>query len=289
MREISFLNNFYFIYSKINLSDTIMIVGGNDMKRVAKDITLKKDTLVDIMNNNIDTEAYIERIKGYLESANYLVQNKMLDMNSIELYDNLRKVFDIKFEPNDYLKILSLMNKKHYSKYIILHTNMCDENNYNVSYLGAVTNKVKYINDDIIDLKDIRKLTESKDLVLLEPHYIKRENNSNKKEKYESHLYDYINVNNKIIDENSVLYPYASLLVKKNIIIKNVLYDLKIYLSELKHQIRAINGLALVEDDERIANIGRQYKKAYDKATNDRVLPKREKVTVRYHEKKKKN
>ena len=54
------------------------------MKRVAKKITLKKDTLNDIKNNNIDTKIYIERIKEYLEKANYLINNKMLDMNSNE-------------------------------------------------------------------------------------------------------------------------------------------------------------------------------------------------------------
>lgn len=258
------------------------------MKRVAKKITLKKDTLNDIKNNNIDTKIYIERIKEYLEKANYLINNKMLDMNSNEFYSAIREVFDIHFEPKDYLKILSLMNKKHYSRFINLNTDMYDENDYNVSYLCAATNKAPLFDGDTIGIKSLRKLTESNELILLRPDFDKKKENGSKKEKYESHLYNYINVNNKVIDEDNILYPYAAMLFKKDTIIKYVLYDLKLYVDELIHQVRAINGLALVEDDELIAKIGKMYKKAYDKATNDSYLPKKEKIAVRYHQKSKK-
>lgn len=255
------------------------------MKIVAKKITLKKDTLNDIRDNNIDTVQYVERIKGYLEKANYLITNKMIDMNSIEFYKALNEVFDIHFDPNDYLKILSLMNNKHYNRFLNVNTNMYDENDYNVSYFGVATKKVDVLDEDTISVQKLRKYTDSSDLLLLRPDYKKNVNIETNKEKFESHLFNYINVNNEIIDENNPLFPYAAVLAKKTLLVKHVLFELKQYVDEVKHQVRAINGLALVKDDEVVANIGKLYKRAYDRATNDRVIPKKEKISVRYHDK----
>lgn len=257
------------------------------MKRIAKEITLKKDTLKDIESNKIDTNIFVERIKGYLEKANYLINNKMDDMSKEELYRSLNEVFDICFEPKDYLKILSMKNDKHYSKFININTNMYDENNYNVSYLAAVTNKADLQDNDTLSLKDIRRLTDSYDLILLKPKFEKKVSND-KKEKYESHLFEYINVNNSNISEDNDLFPYAAHLLKKDTIIKNVLYDLKLYVDEVKHQIREITGLSLVKDNDFISRIGKMYKKAYEKSTNDFTIPRKEKVSVRYHQKVKK-
>lgn len=254
------------------------------MKRVSKKITLKKDTLFDIESNNIDTDIYIERIKEYLNKANYLIKNKIIDMNSIELYKALNEVFNIYFEPRDYLKILSLMNNKHYSRFLMINTKMYDENDYNVTYLCAATNQADCLNNDTLNLKKLRKLTESNELVLLKPNYIKKDKKDDN-EKFESHLNNYVNIHNKVIDENNPLFPFAALLLKKDLIIKNVLYDLKLYCDELTHQIREINGLAFLDETNPLTKIGKQYKKAYDKATNDCILPKKEKVSVRYHQK----
>ena len=255
------------------------------MKRVAKKITLKEDTLRDIQDNNIDVEAFINRINGYLADANYLIQNKMIDMNGVHLYQSLGKVFDIHFEPNDYKKMLSAKYDKHYTKLMTLNTNMYDSNDYTVSYLCAATNKVGYNDNDTISLDNIRKLTDSYDLLLLCPKFVKKENPPVKKEKYESHLFDLVEVDKSIIKEDDEMYPYACDLLQKEMIVKYVLYDLKLYVDEVLHQVRYITGLSLIKDNDVLANIGKQYKRAYDLATNDRVIPKKERIAVRYHQK----
>ena len=255
------------------------------MRRVAKSINIKEDTLNDIRENNLDTEAFINRIKEHLEKANYLINNKMLDMNKEELYRSLSEVFDICFGPYDYIKLLSMKYNKHYHKFININTNMYDENGYNVSYLAIATQKANCNDGDTLDLNRIRKLTDSYDLILLRPRFEKKNMNGVKKEKYESHIFDYINVNNCIITENDELYPYATELLQKDTIIKYVLYDLKLYVDEVLHQAREITGLALIKDDDVIARIGKLYKKAYDKATSTSIIPKKEKISVRYHQK----
>lgn len=251
----------------------------------AKRISLKDDTLKDIENNNIDTDLFIKRINEYLDKARYLINNKMEDMSPEEFYRALKEIYDIQFDSNDYLKLLSLMNNKHYSKYINIRTNMYDDNGYNVSYLGTATNKSNCLDEDVLDLNTIRKLTSSNDLVLLRPNFKKEEHIPGNKEKYESHLLNYININNETIDEESILYPYACQLVKKEIMTKNMLYCLKLYCDEVVYQLREITGLALRKDDGYLANIGKIYRKAYVKATNDEVILKREKIAVRYHQK----
>ncbi len=84
------------------------------------------------------------------------------------------------------------------------------------------------------------------------------------------------------------MYPYACTLLERDIIIKYVLYDLKLYVDEVLHQVREITSLANIKDNEPLANIGKKYKSAYDKATSESVIPKKEKIAVRYHQKTKK-
>ena len=257
------------------------------MKRIKKEITLKKDTLNDIRENNIDTDKFIERINDYLENANYLINNKMVDMSKEELYQSLSKIFYIYYEPNDYIKMLALMNNKRYTRFVNINTNMF-ENDYNVSYLAVATNKVRVNDHDTLDLKKIRQYTDSSDLLLLRPRFIKKEKYIGRKEPYESHLNNIINVNNGFIDEDSEFYPYACELLKKELIIKYALYDIKLYVDEVLHQAKEVTSLSKIEDDEALAKIGKKYKKAYEKATNDSDIPKKEKVSVRYHQKTKK-
>lgn len=256
------------------------------MKRIAKKVTLKEDTLNDINSNNINTNLFIERINDYLERANVLINNKMDDMTPEELYVSLREVFDIYFEPHDYLRVLSLKNKKHYSNFVNIKTNMYDEYGYNVSYLCAKTHKAECENNDTLSVDQLRKLTNSEELIALRPKFEKVDRKG-KHEKYESFIYDYINVNDGFIENDSELYPYAALLLKKKTVVKYVLYDLKLYVDEVLHQIREITKLSFVKDDDLIALIGKKYKRAYDKATNDNVLVKNGKISVRYHRKSK--
>ena len=87
------------------------------MKRKLKNITLKEDTINDIKENNIDVELFVKRINDYLEKANYLLDNKIEDMDDLELYKSLKEIFDFIFEPKDYLKLLSLKNNKNILTY----------------------------------------------------------------------------------------------------------------------------------------------------------------------------
>lgn len=245
------------------------------MKIISKKINLKEDTLKDINSNNIDTSIYIQRVDEYLKKAYNLIYNKMIDMDSNTLYNSLKEVFDIKFDRNDYLKIFSLMYQKHYSKYITLNSYDKD-NRDSTSYLCAITNKVDYLDGDLIPIKHFRKLVNSNDIILINEKNTKNDKNSS---------LTFYNIDNCIINEDNQLYPYATMLLKKELIVKNVLFDLKLYVDEVLHQVREINGLALIKDNDLIANIGKQYKNAYDKATNDKKLPKKEKISVRYHQK----
>jgi len=255
------------------------------MKREIKPITLKKDTLNDISNNNIDVNSFIQRIKEYLRNANYLLNNKIDNMDEQELYNSLSKIFNFYFDQNDYLKILSLKNNKHYVKIINIKTNIYDENGNNLNLLCMVTNKADCTNNDTLDIKTLRKLTNSEDLIVLGERYIKYDNKIKKREKYESFISESIDINNPSIDETNELFPYALELIKKELIVKYILLDIKHYVDEVIHQIREIIGLSLIENDEELASIGKQYKKAYDNAREKNIIPKNEKNQSRYRPK----
>ena len=66
------------------------------------------------------------------------------------------------------------------------------------------------------------------------------------------------------------------------------LFDLKEYVDEVLHQVKEITRLSTIKNDDYLASIGMQYKKAYDKATNNGIIPKKEKISVRHHQKSKK-
>ena len=260
------------------------------MKRIAKEITLKEDTINDINSGNIDTDLFIRRINGYLEKANYLINNKMIDMSKEELYRSLSEVFDIYFEPYDYVKMISMKNGMRYTRFVNINTYMYDEDNNNISYLGVATRKADCQDNETLSLDKLRKLTDSYDLVLLKQRVNKNEAKSGRRDPFESHLFEPVNVNVGIIDETSEFYPYAIELLEKELIIKYALYDIKLYVDEVLHQAREITSLAKVKDDEKLAAIGKQYKKAYQEATSEqenkeKAIPKKKKVSVRYHQK----
>ena len=253
------------------------------MKLIPKKITLKDDTENDIEKNNIDTNIFLERIKDYLDKANHLINNKMVDLSSIELYESLRMIFDISFNKQDYLDILSLAYHMNYTKYVTIYTNMYDNDGRNIVYYAVATQKSNCFDNETLDLNRLRKLTNSNELLVLETKYV-QDKCPNKKEKYEPHQYISVDVENKEISEDSQLFLYAIEYLKNNIIIKDILYDLKLYIDEVIYQIRCITGL-MFSKDERLSKIGKKYKKAYDEATNKGLLPKKEKVVVHHHKK----
>ena len=268
------------------------------MKRIAKEITLKEDTINDINSGNIDTDLFIRRINGYLEKANYM---KKVEINGInyEIIKDDNNCFNKEeveekltdyFEPYDYVKMISMKNGMRYTRFININTYMYDEDNNNISYLGVATRKADCQDNATLSLDKLRKLTDSYDLVLLKQRVNKNEAKSGRRDPFESHLFEPVNVNVGIIDETSEFYPYAIELLEKELIIKYALYDIKLYVDEVLHQAREITSLAKVKDDEKLAAIGKQYKKAYQEATSEqenkeKAIPKKKKVSVRYHQK----
>ena len=258
------------------------------MKKNPREITLKYETLKDITSNNIDTNLYIERINRYLSKANNILNKKLEKLDPIELYNTLSEIYEFEFEPKDYLKMLSLKNNKQYNRFININTRMYDENNYNLSYLCAATNEIEYEDNTTLKLKKIKKLTDSKDLLIVKPCFKKVDKKSKKIDKFERLPFDYININSKSIYENDKLFPYALDIFRKEIVLKFVYYDVKAYINEVLHQAKEIRNLSKSEDKV-IASIGKQYKDAYDKATNNGEIHKKEKISYNQKSKKKKN
>ena len=259
------------------------------MKRKLKNITLKEDTINDIKENNIDVDIFIKRINNYLEKANYLLDNKIEDMDDLELYNSLKEIFDFIFEPKDYLKLLSLKNNKKYTNLLNIRTNMYDKEDKKLVLLCAATNKVNCSNNSTLDIKSLRKLTNNEELVVLYESFNKNNEEIKRREKYESYIFNEINITNSTIDEDNELFQYALELIRIELIPKYVLYELKQYVDEVIHQAREITKLALIEDNEELANIGKQYKNAYDNAREKNIIPKKKKKEKRYRPKIAKN
>lgn len=257
------------------------------MRRIAKKITLKEDTMNDIELGNIDTDLFINRINEYLSRANHLINTKMDNMEDMELLENLEVIFDIYFDEKDYLRMLTLKYGNHYLYFKHIRTNMYDENDNNVSYLGAVTSKVKCPDGSVLDFKKLGKLTNSGDILLVKQFVSSAVYPIGKREKYRELFVDEVDLESGQVDKTSNLYPYAATVVRKETIIKYVLYDLKKYINEVTYQAKKIIDLHKNKDEE-IASIGKQYKSSYDNALNNGSLFRGEKVSVRYHQKIKK-
>lgn len=252
------------------------------MELQLKDITLKEDTYKDMKNKNNNTSLFIEKIKQNRENAIFLYKNNMKKMDSIDLYKALIKVFDIKIDINDYIKILSMKNKKHYRKKITIKTTMFDNNNNNLLYDCIASSKANLEENDKLDIRSLRRLTNSEDLFLLKEYRIPDDLYKGKVEKEESfHFLEY-NIENPIIDEDSELFQFAVDYIQKELLVKDVLYDLKQYLIELDHQINAIKVLSLKPDKNKYKTMAIAYKSAYDKSREDDIILKRPKISVRY-------
>ena len=237
---------------------------------------------MDMNNKNNNTSLFIEKIKQNRENAIFLYENNMKKMDSIDLYKALEKVFDIKIDINDYIKIISMKNKKHYRKKITIKTTMFDNNNNNILYDCIASSKADLEENDILDLRSLRRLTNSEDLLLLKEYRIPNDLYKGKVEKEESfHFLEY-NIENPIIDEDSELFQFAVDYIQKELLVKDVLYDLKQYLIELDHQINEIKDLSLKPDKNKYKKSGIAYKKAYDESREENVIPERPKISVRY-------
>ena len=252
------------------------------MELQLKDITLKEDTYKDMKNKNTNTSLFIKTIKMNLENARFLHDNNMKKMDSIDLFKALKKVFDIKLDIKDYIKIISMKNKKHYSKKIRIKTTMFDNNNNNILYDCIAASKADLEENDRLDLRSLRRLTNSEDLLLLKEYRIPDDLYKGKVEKEESfHFLEY-NIKNPIIDEDSELFQFIIEYIQKQILVKDVLYDLKQYIIELGHQRTDITGLSQKPDKNKYKASGIAYKNAYDESRQKKEIPDKPKISVRY-------
>lgn len=251
------------------------------MKLVLKKINLKEETKRDIESKIYDVDKFINYIKEHLKKANYLIENKILDLDEQELYDALKEVFDIKYDNEDYLEILSKQNEKHYTDIITINTNMIDNEGYNISYLGAKDKKLPNYNERV-PLSEIRNITESSDFVVLKELKYKLNTKLKSPEKYENHKY--INFDQDL-DENNELFDKVLELIIKEIkqknVLKKILSDLQSYINELMYQAKEITKLS-ESDNPELKQIGKYYKKAFEENFNKKQLTQKNNHKRRY-------
>lgn len=251
------------------------------MRLVIKNIDLKNEIERDIELNNYDTNKFVEYIKTHLDKANFLLENKILDLESKELYDALKELFDMKYDNEDYLEILSDLYGKHYTDIISIKTNMIDENGYNIEYIGARTKKLPNYNSRLY-LSELRNITNSYEFVVLKQQKHKLNDELKQEEKYENH--QFINFDQNL-DKNNELFDYVLDLVKRTIkdkgVLKQVLSDLKKYIDNLMHQAKEIAKLS-ESDNPQIRQIGLLYKKTLEENFNKKNLTQKNNHKRRY-------
>ena len=226
------------------------------MRLVIKNIDLKNEIERDIELNNYDTNKFVEYIKTHLDKANFLLENK-------------------------YLEILSDLYGKHYTDIISIKTNMIDENGYNIEYIGARTKKLPNYNSRLY-LSELRNITNSYEFVVLKQQKHKLNDELKQEEKYENH--QFINFDQNL-DENNELFDYVLDLVKRTIkdkgVLKQVLSDLKKYIDNLMHQAKEIAKLS-ESDNPQIRQIGLLYKKTLEENFNKKNLTQKNNHKRRY-------
>lgn len=230
------------------------------MKLILKPITLKEDTLNEINIGNYDVNLFISSITSYLEKANDLLYTKIESLNALELYQKLKPIYNIKLNTNDYLKALSKKYNKHYTNFITIRVN---EDNYFV----LSTNKYAYLDESTIDLNKFRNLINREELIILNKELIR----------------------NEYLDETNELFSYFLEILKKELLVKNIIFDLKWYTKEVMHQARRVADLANNDKNPELAEIGKMYKVALDNCYNEGTISKTKKISVPKHRKIKRN
>ena len=230
------------------------------MKLILKPITLKEDTLNEINSGNYDVNYFILSMKDYLKRSNDLLYTKIESLDAFELYQILKPIYNIKINTNDYLKALSKKHNKHYTNFITIRVN--DDNHFVLS-----TSKYAYLNESTIDLNKFRNLTNREELIILNKQLI----------------------NNEYLDETNCLFPYFLEILKKELLVKNILFDLKWYTKEVMHQARTVADLANNTKNPELAEIGKMYKDALDNCYNEGTISKTKKISVPKHRKNKRN
>lgn len=251
------------------------------MKLVLKKTNLQEITENDIMMHDFDTDKFVEYIKTHLDKANNLIENKILDFEPEELYNAITEVFDIKYDEQDYIDILSDVNKKHYTQIIHLNTTMVDDEGYNISCIGAAIGKFKIYRDKI-NLTDLRTVTGSSDFAIFKQEKHKLKDEFKQAEKYEN--MQYISFDGDITKNEDLLESILNLLrktIKDKKVLKQVLGDLDKYINDLMYQAKQIAKLS-EEQNPQVKQIGLLYKKALEENFNKKSLTQKDNHKRRY-------
>jgi len=251
------------------------------MKLVLKKTNLKEITENDIMMHDFDTDKFVGYIRTHLDKANFLLENKVLDLEPEELYNNITEVFEIKYDDQDYIDILSDVNKKHYTQILHLNTTMVDNNGNNISCIGAATRAVPNYNKRI-PLSELRNITDSYDFAIFKQVKHKLNEEFKQAEKYEDKQYISFD---KDLDENSELFEQVLNLLRRTIkdkkVLKQVLSDLNKYINDLMYQAKQIAKLS-EEQNPQVKQIGLLYKKALEENFNKKRLTQKDNHKRRY-------
>lgn len=251
------------------------------MKLVLKKTNLKEITENDIMMHDFDTDKFVGYIRTHLDKANFLLENKILDFEPEELYNAITEVFDIKYDEQDYIDILSDVNKKHYTQIIHLNTTMVDDEGYNISCIGAAIGKFKIYRDKI-NLTDLRTVTGSSDFAIFKQEKHKLKDEFKQAEKYEN--MQYVSFDGDITKNEDLLESILNLLrktIKDKKVLKQVLGDLDKYINDLMYQARQIAKLS-EEQNPQVKQIGLLYKKALEENFNKKSLTQKDNHKRRY-------
>lgn len=251
------------------------------MKLILKKIDLKEATEQDIELNNYDTDKFIKSIQTHLAKANFLIENKILDLEPEELYNAITEVFDIKYDEQDYIDILSDVNKKHYTQIIHLNTTMVDDEGNNISCIGATTKVVPNYTGRV-NLSELRNITNSYDFAIFKQVKHKLNDEFKQAEKYENMQYISFDKN---LDKNKELSDQVLNLLKRTIknknVLKQVLNDLNKYINDLMYQAKQITKLS-EEQNPQVKQIGLLYKKALETNFNKKNLTQKNNHKRRY-------
>ena len=144
------------------------------MEIFRKDIMLFYE-FSDYMYRESDKDAFNQFKKLIEEYVNVITfYNKGLEnLSNLEMYDLLYKLYDILFDDNDCLKVLSQKYNKKYNRFVEFGTYMTfpatkhwkegksteyENVLYQIRYIAAVSSDVELDGDDILSIRDIKKM-----------------------------------------------------------------------------------------------------------------------------------
>ena len=229
------------------------------MEIFRKDIMLFYE-FSDYMYRESDKDAFNQFKKLIEEYVNIITfyDKGLENLSNLEMYDLLYKLYNILFDDNDCLKVLSQKYNKKYNRFVEFGTYMTfpatkhwkegksteyENVLYQIRYIAAVSSDVELDGDDILSIRDIKKMIDEKNIILIKEREKQLEKDLNVNEQYEKITlhdsgdlsYEYEDVKNN----NDLLNIIISMLMKK-ITIKKLERDIEKYIQILNEEIEEV-------------------------------------------------